>query len=131
MLWLALWFSGRIDLSQLLVSGSAGLLVWAFAFLLGFLAFSSGYQANGLGSFLTLGMPLIIFLVYHYLGPTWAMLFPQGIVYATLLNPVSWPCLIIIPYTVLAWRMRRTALRRCENDLRDWYDKNQGVRVAE
>ena len=129
---MALGISGRATLPQIVASVSAAAILWGFSFAIGFLAFSSGLQANGLGSFLTLGLPLITFAAIRAGQSTLAALLPPGAVYVSLTATPDWrwlpgPLLIA---TLTLW-LARKALSKCEGDLRRWYDRHQGTQVVD
>src|SRR5262245_66650495 len=86
-LWGALVVSGRASPAQVGASVAAGMLLWGFSFAIGFGAFSSGMQANGLGSLLTLGLPLAAAALAQTGVPTFAALLPPGAVHAALTGP--------------------------------------------
>jgi hypothetical protein len=131
LLWSALAISGRVAPAQVATSIAAAVVLWGFSFAVGFAAFSRGMQANGLGSLLTLGLPLAAAGLLRSGIPELAALVPPGAVYASLSNP---PTLAWVPGPLLAglatlWLVRRV-LGRCEGQLRAWYDRNQGTQPA-
>jgi hypothetical protein len=130
-LWAALLISGRATPVQVAGSVAAGILLWSFAFAVGFGAFSSGMQANGLGAVLTLGLPLAAAGLMQTAQPTLAALVPPGAVYVVLIAPPTWLWLAGPSLTALVtlWLTRRV-VGRCDGNLRDWYDRNQGTRPA-
>ncbi len=131
LIWFALLISGRASPAQIAASMSAAVLLWCFSFGVGFGAFSSGIQANGLGSLMTLGLPLLATLLVRSGIPILSALTPPGAVYAALAQPLSWtwlpgPLLLGI---LTIWLARRV-LARCDGSLRTWYDRNQGTQPA-
>jgi hypothetical protein len=130
-LWLALLVSGRAAPEQVAASAAAAIVLWGFSFVVGFGAFSSGMQANGLGSLLTLGLPLLAAALAHGGVPVLAALVPPGAVYTALTEPPTWawppgPLLA----GVLTLGIARRVVGRCEAHLRRWYDRNQGTQPA-
>lgn len=130
-IWFALLVSGRASPAQIAASMSAAVLLWCFSFVVGFGAFSSGMQANGLGSLMTLGLPLLAALLVRSGIPVLSAITPPGAVYSALAQPPSWtwlpgPLLLGI---VTIWLARRV-LDRCEGSLRTWYDRNQDTQAA-
>jgi hypothetical protein len=129
--WAALMISGRATPTQVAASIAAGVVLWSFAFVVGFGAFSSGMQANGLGSLLTLGLPLLTAALTRTGNPILAALLPPGAVYSAL---TSDPSLVWLPgpllFGVATVGLARRVLPRCEGHLRAWYDRNQGTRPA-
>ena len=81
LLWLAAAFAERITWIQGLAGISAGAILWGFYFTLGFRAFSRGTQANLLGIFLTLVLPIVTGLLAQSDWRTLAVLLPPGGVY--------------------------------------------------
>jgi hypothetical protein len=100
-------------------------------FTLGFRAFSRGMQATGLGSLLTLGLPLVTVVLAKAGWPGLAALLPPGTVYyASAGSPLLWAVGAIVAGTAALATSRR-ALSRCDAELRSWYDRNHGSKVAE
>ena len=87
LLWAALLISGRASPAQVAASVAAGVMLWSFAFVVGFGAFSSGMQANGLGTLLTLGLPMLAAALMRTGVPLLAALVPPGAVYTALREP--------------------------------------------
>src|SRR5262245_4228958 len=132
LLWGALWTSGRADATQVLASFAAAVVLWWFSFAVGFAAFSRGAQANGLGSLLTLGLPLLTFAALRSGCPELAALLPPGAVYLPLVSAPDWSWLPGPALTALfTLGLARRSLPRCHIDLRAWYDRNQGKKTAE
>jgi hypothetical protein len=131
-LWGAAWWAGRADGVQVLASLTAGVILWSASFVLGFRAFASGMQANGLGTVLTLGLPLAVFGLYQLGLPDLVPLLPPGAVFAALHRPPDWtwgigPFLVGLATLYGA----RTAQRQCMPGLRAWYDANQGKKLLD
>jgi hypothetical protein len=99
---------------------------------LGFRAFARGRQANGLGSLLTLGLPLLTVALAKSGWPLIAALTPPGgVCYALLAEPNwAWAAGPII-YGMAALVLGQMARRRCDGNLRAWYDKNAGRQMAD
>ena len=131
LLWLAMLLSERASPAQIAASVAAAVILWTFSFVVGFATFSSGRQANGLGAFLTLGLPLATAGLIRAGVPDLAALVPPGAVYSALTGPPSlgWlpgPFLVALATTCIA----RRSLGRCDRQLRTWYDRNQGMQPA-
>jgi hypothetical protein len=111
---------------------AAGAVLWGVAFAVGFRAFSKGLHANHLGMALTVGVPALTVALYATGWPQVAGLLPPGGVYGALAGQ---PDLAWLPGTALAafaaLAMTRTALARCEGDLRAWYDRHHGRKVVD
>jgi hypothetical protein len=123
----ALGVSGRIGLGQALGVMAAAAMLWCFAFAVGFAAFSSGAQANGLGSLLTLGLPLGAFAIAQSGSLYLAALLPPGAVYLPLVASADWlwlPGPLVVGACTI-W-LSRSAVAQCDARLRVWYDRNQG-----
>ncbi|HLW64228.1 MAG TPA: hypothetical protein VKS79_02840, partial [Gemmataceae bacterium] len=106
---------------------AAGVLLWTFSFAVGFRAFSRGMHANGLGSFLTLGLPVIAGVLIQLRAPVLSALVPPGAVYLAQTGEPSWlwlPGPLLTGLTTLA--IARSARSRCVRELRRWFDRNQG-----
>ena len=94
-------------------------MLWSFAFVVGFGAFSSGMQANGLGSLLTLGLPMLAAAVMRTGVPLLAALVPPGAVYTALTETPSlgWLPGPLLTGVATVWLARRV-LGRCDGGLR-------------
>jgi hypothetical protein len=124
--------SGHVSGEQALAVLASGFVLWSLYYTVGFWSFARGIQANGFGSLLTLGLPLVAFLLAKLAGPAWLPLVPPGAVYASLTQPVSWPLLACIAgYAVLTLLLIRHTRRHADAFLRRWYDRNHGRRSAE
>jgi hypothetical protein len=99
---------------------------------LGFRAFARGAQANGLGSLLTLGLPLAAWGLLRLGSPELAALTPPGAVYVPLTHPLG---VLTLAGSVLAGAaalaVARGALADCDRSLRLWYDRNCGRKVID
>lgn len=128
---LAMLISGRVNIVQAAGAFSSATLQWSFSFAIGFATFSSGRQANGLGSFLTLGTPLIAAGLIQTGVPILGTLVPPGAIYMSLTTQptLGWlPGPILVGIATLA--IARRSLFRCDVQLRAWYDRNQGLQPA-
>jgi hypothetical protein len=131
-LWLAMGLAGRATWLQASAAMSAGLILWAFSFAVGFRAFSRGVHANGLGSLLTLGLPILTAVLLWLKAPMLAALLPPGAVYLALAGSPSlaWlPGPLLIGATALV--IGRSAQKQCDRELRTWFDRNQGRKILE
>jgi hypothetical protein len=116
--------AGRMSPAQALAALAAGVILWGLYFALGFRAFARGLQANGLGLLLTLGLPLLAVALYQAGWPLLAALLPPGSVYEP---GAAGPAL----GAALALGMARRGRRRCEEELRRWYERHHGRKVLE
>jgi hypothetical protein len=131
LLWGTAWASGRISAAQVALSLSAAVLLWCLYFALGFRAFAHGKQANGLGSFLTLGLPLLVYACSRLPWPALADAIPPGMVFRAGVGARPSTCFLTGAFLagLLAVTLTRQALASCEDDLRRWYDDNAGSKV--
>lgn len=131
-LWLAAVLAGQIGAAQGIAALAAGVVLWGLYFALGFRAFSRGFQANGLGVGLTVGLPLLVIVFQRADWQAVTALVPPGGVY---LPGVGQPTLTWLLGPLLAGAamlaMTRYALARCDSELRAWYDKHHGAKVLE
>jgi hypothetical protein len=124
--------AGRLDALQAGAALAAGVILWGLYFALGFRAFSRGMQANSLGLLLALGLPLLAFGLSQAGWPLLAALVPPGSVYhpGAAAPAVGW-----LPGPVLGavacLGTARFARRRCEAELRRWYDRHHGRKVLD
>jgi hypothetical protein len=127
LLWTSLVLSGQASTSQVLVALASGVILWGLYFALGFRAFARGMQANRLGLFLTVGLPLMASWFYQCDLPALAALLPPGSIY---LPTTDTPALAWLPGPLAAGAVMlvvgQRTLRRCDADLRKWYDQHQG-----
>lgn len=127
----AMFFGGRIDWTQAAACLSSIAILWGLSFVVGFVAFGSGMQANGLGSLMTLGLPTVGVLLIRSDWNALAGWIPSGSVTVALIEPLRWTW-FLGPFAsgIVILIMSRRARERCEGDLRRWYDQNQGTQTA-
>jgi hypothetical protein len=131
-LWLAAGLGGRAAIWQLMAAVNAAVILWGFSFALGFRAFARGRQASGLGSLMTLGLPLVTVGLAKLGVPQLSALTPPGSVCYAMFCDLDWTWAIgPFVYGIAALVVGRLAWRRCEQDLRDWLDKNSGRKLAD
>lgn len=131
-LWVAMAISGRTDWWGVLAAAVGSAAVWTFGFAFGFRSFSTGGQTNGLATLFTLGLPMALFGVVKFGLGEFAGLIPAGLTYAPLALGVNWSWWVgLVVLTGGTVWLTRTGLRRCETELRKWYDANQGKKSAE
>lgn len=127
LLWGAAWVAGQATGPQVAAAVAAGVLLWCLYFAVGFLAFSRGAQANGLGMLLTIGLPLLAVA----LGPQMTALVPPGAVYtAGADGPALFWALGPIVCGMVVLGLARLGLTQCEAELRRWYDQHHGRQGA-
>jgi hypothetical protein len=129
-LWLAMGIAGRATPLQIAMALTAAAVLWGFSFAVGFRAFSRGVHANGLGTMLTLGLPILAGGLIALRLPLLPSLLPPGAVYQALATEpsVAWlPGPMIV--TVLTLTIAVSARRHCIRDLRAWFDGNTGRKV--
>jgi hypothetical protein len=126
-LWLAAASAGQMNAGQVAGALAAGVLLWSLYFTLGFRAFSNGMQANGLGSLLTLGLPLVAAGLGRSAWPALAALVPPGNVYQISAGKPSlaWAAGALLA-GLGAVLLGRHALAHCDRDLRRWYELHHG-----
>jgi hypothetical protein len=130
LLWTAAVLAGRVSVLQLGAALASAVLLWSLYFALGFRAFSRGLQANGLGLLLTVGLPLAAYVLTRLGGPLLGALMPPGLVYSANAPAESFAWLVgpvlLAGLTVI---VARHALRRCDAELRRWYDRHHGSKI--
>lgn len=131
-LWLAAWWAGKMDICQLSAAVAGGTVLWGLYFTLGFQAFSRGLQANGLGSLLTLGLPMVVVgLSYSNWSNLAEFLPPGNVYYAAARSDMILPMIGSLLMAAAALALARLGLARCDHDLRRWYDLHHGQRGIE
>lgn len=125
-LWLAALLSGQAPIPNVLVAAASGVLLWALYFSLGFWSFARGRQASGLGSALTLGLPLLCAITVRWAGTNAAAILPPGNVWLALrAGPgPTWLCALAIGISALV--IGQLAQIACDRELRAWYDRHHG-----
>jgi hypothetical protein len=131
LLWAAACYAGQLSGAQALAAAATGVLLWALYFTLGFRAFARGFQANGFGMMLTVGLPLLAYLASQAGWPTLAAAIPPGGVQAASRGVLSLTglCGALLAGAVTLIVARR-ALLHCERDLRAWYERHHGRHAA-
>jgi hypothetical protein len=129
-LWLALAISGPVAWYEAAAAAVGGAVLWMFSFAVGFRAFSTGNQASGVASLLTLGLPLLLFVLLRTGLDTLAGFVPTAACYLPLKTGLtgSWAAGLALTTAATVYLTRR-GLGRCEAELRAWYDANQGRRT--
>ncbi|MGL6096942.1 MAG: hypothetical protein ACRC7O_14245, partial [Fimbriiglobus sp.] len=132
MLWLALGVSGRNSWLDVAACAVGGAVVWAFSFTFGFRSFATGKQTSGLASLLVLGVPMVFVGLLTNGHTTAATFLPTALGYLPLRDGIGgWWVLSVTLYAGLTVWLARRGLRRCDRDLRAWYDANQGNKSVE
>jgi hypothetical protein len=132
LLWFAAVLAGRIDLLQACGALAAGVALWGLYFALGFRAFSRGMQANGLGSILTMGLPLLVVGLARAGWPALAALVPPGSVFYAADGPRNaWWAAGTVLSAVLTLIWSRFALENCDRELRRWYELHHGSKILD
>lgn len=127
LLWAALVVGGRVAWYEAVAAALGGAALWGFSFAVGFRAFCTGNQAGGTAAAVTLGLPFLLFALLRAKLDALAAFVPTAACYLPLRTGVTVAWAAGFGLTVLAaWWMTRRGLRRCETELRRWYDANQG-----
>jgi hypothetical protein len=132
LLWLSAWLAGQATLNQVLAGLCAGVILWGLYFALGFRAFARGMQAGSLGLFLTLGLPLLAYVLYQTGWPAAAAVLPPGAVYQPSIGqpPHTWLAGPLLA-AMAALAATHWGFTRCLGDLHRWYDLHHGRKVLE
>jgi hypothetical protein len=126
---LALAVAGRVPWWDTLAALFGAAALWLFAFAVGYRGFASGNQTNGVASLFTLGLPLALVGLWHLGQHHLAALLPTAAVFVPLKSGVSPAWAIGFLATALGGiGLLRRGLTRCDRDLRNWFDANQGRR---
>jgi hypothetical protein len=130
LLWTAGFIAGQLSGPQAIAAAATGVLLWALYFTLGFRAFARGFQANGMGMLLTVGLPLLAFLSAQAGLPMLAAVVPPGGVQAAgqgIFSMASLSGALLCGAITLC--VGRHALLHCESDLRAWYERRHGSKA--
>jgi hypothetical protein len=129
-LWGAAVPAGRIEARQVGVVVACSVLLWALYFTLGFRAFARGMQAGGMGLFLTVGLPLVVWLAGRAGVSVLAGLLPPGMVCtAAAPAPSLWWLGGPLATAGLTLLVARRSLHHCDSQLRHWYDAHAGHKL--
>jgi len=132
LLWIASAIAGRSTLTQTLAAISAAAILWGLSFVLGFWAFARGRQANGLGSAMTIGLPVLTIVLAKsgwVLAASW--LPPGSVFYALKAGaPGAWTLGLILFGGFAIWFGIRARVN-CDHNLRAWFDANSGRAIAD
>jgi hypothetical protein len=129
-LWMAAVAGGKLGPAQALGALAAAVLLWTLYFATGFRVFARGRQANGLGLLLTVGLPLGAFSLARLGMPSLGALLPPGMVHTAHRGlPLGW---LVGPIAAagLTLTAARYSLRHADAELRRWYDRHHGQKVA-
>ncbi len=131
-LWVATAIAGRVAWWDALAAAAGAFALWALAFATGYRGFATGNQTNGIASLFTLGLPLALIGLWRMELFGLASLVPSAAAFVPLKTGITlaWAVGFALTVGLSAWLMR-TGLRRCDADLRTWYDANQGRKSAE
>lgn len=130
MLWFAGTWAGQFQPVQLAMAVSAGVILWGFYFVLGFRAFSRGLHSNGLGTFLTMAIPMFLYAFVQLQWLPLAALLPPGSVYLATSQPPIWWWLVGPTALGLATLMlARAGLAQCDDELHQWYEQHHGKKI--
>lgn len=132
MLGIAAVLGGKVGPLAFLAASASAVVLWSLYFVLGFRAFTRGVQANNSGMLLTVGLPLLTYVLFRMSWPALAMFLPPATVYGPLvgLGPWYWlPGPILAG--VLALTVARRSLAQCDTELRRWYERYHGQKVID
>ncbi|CAN5203874.1 hypothetical protein BH11PLA2_BH11PLA2_18850 [soil metagenome] len=131
LLWIACAIAGRVTWLDAFGAAFGGLLLWAFAFTVGFRGFATGQQTNGIASLITMGCPLLLYLFWSNGMTNLAAFVPTAVAFLPLKTGLTMPWLagVITLSAATAW-LAEQGLLRCDGDLRRWYDTHQGLKSA-
>lgn len=132
LLWTASVIAGRSALTQTLAAISAAAILWGLSFVLGFWAFARGRQANGLGSAMTIGLPVLTIVLAKSGWPLAASWLPPGSVFYALKagTPGAWTLGPLL-FGIFAIWFGISARVNCDLNLRAWFDANSGHASAD
>jgi hypothetical protein len=132
LLWIAALFGGKMSLIQVCAALSAAVLLWSLYFALGFRAFSKGMHSNGLGLFLTVGVPLLGIGSWKASTTLLSVLIPATSLHMGSVSPNSelmfWAA-GPVTMALLTLFVARRAIRHCDSELRHWYELHHGRKV--
>lgn len=129
-LWMVGWATGSFSFAQALAAAAAGVALWGLYFSLGFWSFSTGAQANTLGLVLTLLAPLATYVAFRLGWDHIAEWLPPGSLYFARTSSPLW-ALGPVAVSISTLAISRYLLSHCDASLRQWYDRNHGMKVID
>jgi hypothetical protein len=132
LLWIAALGGGKMSALQVSAALATAVMLWSLYFALGFRAFSTGMHANGLGLFLTVGIPLLGVASWTISATLLSGLIPAtSLLMSSVARPSEMKFWVAGPVIMglLTLFVARRALLRCDGELRRWYDLHHGRKV--
>jgi hypothetical protein len=124
--------AGIIAPLQGVAAAAGGVVLWSLYFAIGFRAFTRGMEANRLGLLLTVGLPLVVFVLTRTGWRLPAACLPPGAVYYAALPGESTTWLLGVTISgALALITARRALASCDRELRLWYEGHHGRAILD
>lgn len=130
LLWIACAINGRISVMDAIAAAFGSLLLWAFAFAVGFRGFATGHQTNGIASLITLGCPMILYAFWTTQQPMLVALVPTSVAFLPMKTGITLEWLAAFAFTgLITTHLLTRGFARCDGDLRKWFDAHQGLRA--
>lgn len=127
LLWLSAAIGGQLSVPEICSAIAAAMILWFLYFTMGFRAFTTGLQANGLGMLLTTLIPLASIVLFYAGYPALAAMTPPGSVYSASTGiSILVSAMALTLFAVVTLIVRRKSLANCERELRLWYEKYHG-----
>jgi hypothetical protein len=131
-LWLSLGISGRNSWPDVLAVASGAVLLWALLFAVGFQSFAKGRQTNGVATLMTIGLPVLLVVMFRMGYGEWAGVIPTGWCYVPLRSGIDVPWLVgMMCGGILTAGLLRRGIVDCKRNLQTWYDRHHGQLQAE
>jgi hypothetical protein len=129
-LWGAGFWAGCLTPIQCLAGLCAGIILWALYFTLGFRSFARGREGSRLGLLLTVGLPLLAYILGQFGWNRLAALLPPGSVFygarlSTATDSIAGPLI----GAVICLIMGPAARASCDTQLRSWYGLHHGSKL--
>jgi hypothetical protein len=131
-LWMAGFWAGSLTLLQTLAGMACGIVLWALYFTLGFRSFAHGSEGGRLGLVLTVGFPLVTYMLGQFGWTHLAAVLPPGGVYygARIPGTTDWMAGALIGASACLI-LGRQARAKCAAELRRWYDLHHGQKLVD
>lgn len=131
-LWFSLGVSGRTEWLNVMAAVLGGALLWSLLFAIGFQSFAKGRQTNGLATLLTIGLPVLLVILYRSGVAEWAGFVPTGWCYVPLRTGRDVPWIVGMTCgTIVTATLLYKGIRDCNRNLQTWYDRHHGQLQAE
>jgi hypothetical protein len=132
MLLLAGWAAGRLNPQRVFATAAAGVILWTGYFALGYLAFARGQEAARWGARITIGLPILAFVLDKAgLFGLVNLLPPGSVFHACTADPDLFWCAACIALGLAGILIGLSARSSCLQGLQLWYERHHGRKMMD